>query len=93
MLSSSKKALEQKLAMAKRPCFGIITVAEMWDANSGQKWRLVVDPLPNVVLKKIAGLEIQLGEGTDDQLVWDGAFHGGFSFKAVISIIRTDTQE
>ena len=68
-----------------------LTVVEMWDANSGWKWRLFTDLLPNVVLTKITRFEIQPGEGTDDQLVWDGASHGGFSFQIVISIIRRDT--
>jgi len=66
------------------------TIDELWDAHSGWKWNLFANLLPSEFVKKIAGYEVGLGEGKDDQLLWSGASQGGFSLKRDVAIIRRD---
>ena len=45
------------------------TVAEMWDIQSGWKWNLLVDLLPEITLKKIAAFEVTPSDDNEDQIV------------------------
>ena len=57
------------------------TVSECWDENTGWKWELFSELLPEEALKSIAACEVTSGDEWEDELMWEGSPHGGFFIK------------
>jgi len=69
------------------------TVSDCWDVSHGWKWELFSELLPEEALKAIAACEVTSRDDWNDELIWDGSTHGGFSVKSALTIIRNEDSE
>ncbi|XP_074301475.1 uncharacterized protein LOC141632870 [Silene latifolia] len=66
------------------------SVEDMWDMESGWRWELFAEFLPNEVLHTIASYEVLPGLENDDQCYWSASTSGFFTIKSAIKIIRNE---
>jgi len=70
-----------------------LPVSDFWDDENGWKWDLFSELLPEETLKAIASYTVTVGDENNDEFIWDGSAHGGFSVKSALAIIRNEAPE